>query len=202
MTASEIDITQTVDSRQLEQAARVFYEGFQPKIDHLEIVPRSAEQAVRIMAASLHPEMGFFALRQGQVVGLAGMQDARGQFFDVDWPTWRREFGLFGGLRRRIWQVIGRLFMPVASGETRVQGIAVDAAYRGQGIGTLLLAHLEDHARALGRRAVILEVVDTNPDAQRLYERLGYRVTKTEHYGRWTANGGFSGATYMRKELN
>lgn len=202
MNASDTAITQTVDGRQLEQAARVFYEAFRPKIDSLEIVPRSAEQAVRILAASFRPEMGFFAVRDGAVVGLAGMQDSRGQFFDVGWSTWRREFGLAGGLRRRFWQVLGHVFVPVRRDETRVQGIAVDAASRGQGIGALLLAHLEDHARALGRRAVILEVVDTNPDAQRLYERLGYRVTKVEHYGRWSASAGFSGAAYMRKELD
>jgi ribosomal protein S18 acetylase RimI-like enzyme len=63
------------------------------------------------------------------------------------------------------------------------------------------MSALDAHARVVGLRAVELEVVDTNPDAQRLYERLGYVVLKEAHYGRLTAAGGFTGATYMRKEL-
>jgi ribosomal protein S18 acetylase RimI-like enzyme len=63
------------------------------------------------------------------------------------------------------------------------------------------MAALAEHARAIGLRALELEVVDTNPDAQRLYERLGFVVLREAHYGRLTAAGGFTGATYMRKEL-
>ena len=70
-----------------------------------------------------------------------------------------------------------------------------------RGVGTQLMAALEAHARAAGLRAVELEVVDTNPDARRLYERLGFVVLKEAHYGRLTASGGFTGATYMRKEV-
>ena len=68
-------------------------------------------------------------------------------------------------------------------------------------MGTQLMAALEAHARAAGLRAVELEVVDTNPDARRLYERLGFVVLKEAHYGRLTDSGGFTGATYMRKEV-
>jgi GNAT superfamily N-acetyltransferase len=47
--------------------------------------------------------------------------------------------------------------------------------YRGQGIGTQTLAFVEDTCRVLGVQALHLEVDFENPDAQRLYHRVGYQ---------------------------
>jgi GNAT superfamily N-acetyltransferase len=47
--------------------------------------------------------------------------------------------------------------------------------YRGQGIGTQTLAFVEDACRVLGIQALHLEVDFENPDAQRLYHRVGYQ---------------------------
>lgn len=47
--------------------------------------------------------------------------------------------------------------------------------YRGQGIGSQTLAFVEDACRVLGVQALHLEVDFENPDAQRLYRRVGYQ---------------------------
>ena len=47
--------------------------------------------------------------------------------------------------------------------------------YRGQGIGTQLLAFAEAACRRLKVRALHLEVHIENPDAQRFYHRAGYQ---------------------------
>lgn len=47
--------------------------------------------------------------------------------------------------------------------------------YRGQGIGTQTLAFVEDACQVLGVKALHLEVDFENPDAQRLYHRVGYQ---------------------------
>ncbi|MEJ5308925.1 MAG: GNAT family N-acetyltransferase [Anaerolineae bacterium] len=52
--------------------------------------------------------------------------------------------------------------------------VAVKAAYRGMGIGQQLLHFFEETAFAQHSK-VFLVVADFNPDARRLYERLGYR---------------------------
>jgi len=52
--------------------------------------------------------------------------------------------------------------------------IAVKAAYRGKGIGQQLLRFFEETAFAEHSK-VFLVVADFNPEARRLYERLGYR---------------------------
>ena len=55
-----------------------------------------------------------------------------------------------------------------------VHDIAVDPAYRGQGVGQALLAAMEGHARASGCCKVTLEVLSGNAQAQRSYERFGF----------------------------
>lgn len=52
--------------------------------------------------------------------------------------------------------------------------IAVKVAYRGMGIGKQLLHFFEETAFAHHSK-VFLVVADFNPEARRLYERLGYR---------------------------
>lgn len=47
--------------------------------------------------------------------------------------------------------------------------------HRGQGIGTQMLAFTEETCRVLGVQALHLEVDFENPDAQRLYHRVGYQ---------------------------
>jgi GNAT superfamily N-acetyltransferase len=49
---------------------------------------------------------------------------------------------------------------------------------RGRGIGTAVIWGVLDRARELGK-AVRLQVFVVNPDARRLYERLGFRETGT-----------------------
>ncbi|MBD2385107.1 GNAT family N-acetyltransferase [Cylindrospermum sp. FACHB-282] len=47
--------------------------------------------------------------------------------------------------------------------------------YRQQGVGTQSLAFAENACRVLGVQALHLEVDFDNPDAQRLYSRVGYQ---------------------------
>lgn len=57
-------------------------------------------------------------------------------------------------------------------------GISVAAPYRGNGLGTRLIAQGEAWCRRRGSRRIELEVIDGNP-AVALYERLGF-----QHEGR------------------
>ncbi|GAB7005458.1 hypothetical protein JCM18899A_29310 [Nocardioides sp. AN3] len=70
---------------------------------------------------------------------------------------------------------------PIAGGGVRVYGDAaeikrmwVDGAWRGAGLGSRLLRHLEDLARGLGHDVVRLDTNETLGDAIAMYERAGY----------------------------
>lgn len=49
--------------------------------------------------------------------------------------------------------------------------------YRGQGVGSALIAAAEDRASQAGRYQIAVGVAEDNPDAERLYRRLGYCPT-------------------------
>jgi putative acetyltransferase len=67
---------------------------------------------------------------------------------------------------------------------------------RGLGIGRRMLATLEEKARRLGLRWVMLETGVSQPEALRLYERAGFR--RREPYGGYTED---ALTVYMEKEL-
>jgi GNAT superfamily N-acetyltransferase len=64
-------------------------------------------------------------------------------------------------------------------GEWEVKRVIVDATERGRGLGRLLMAELEAVARAGGAPRLILQTGDRQPEAVRLYERVGYRPIPT-----------------------
>jgi ribosomal protein S18 acetylase RimI-like enzyme len=59
---------------------------------------------------------------------------------------------------------------------------AVAPASRRRGIGTQLMDAAESAARARGFDTIELGVEDHNPDARRLYERLGYDLAGTSEF--------------------
>jgi ribosomal protein S18 acetylase RimI-like enzyme len=65
-----------------------------------------------------------------------------------------------------------------------IHSFRVQPAYRRAGVGTLLMETAEEDLVGRGFREVSLNVTYQNPDARRLYERLGYQVI-SEDPGRW-----------------
>jgi ribosomal-protein-alanine N-acetyltransferase len=53
-------------------------------------------------------------------------------------------------------------------------GVAVDAAYRGRGIGRSLLRYAVEYARKKGAATLMLKVHLDNPSARHLYESEGF----------------------------
>ena len=64
-----------------------------------------------------------------------------------------------------------------------IKRLWVDPAARGRGVARALVAQLEEEARWLGYRAVVLETGLRQPEAIRLYESLGYG--RRPPYGRY-----------------
>jgi aminoglycoside 6'-N-acetyltransferase I len=59
---------------------------------------------------------------------------------------------------------------------TYVEELAVAPEWRGSGVGTALMAAVDEWARGRGALSVALDHFHTNQGAHRLYERLGFRV--------------------------
>ncbi len=88
-----------------------------------------------------------------------------------------------------------------ARDELYIDTLSVTDAWRGRGVGSMLLAEAERRARAMGLRACSLSVDLTNPDAQRLYERRGYCVERTFRSARYAHAAGYPGFHHMVKPL-
>jgi ribosomal protein S18 acetylase RimI-like enzyme len=111
------------------------------------------------------------------------------------------ECGPVGKLRflHYAWPFIG--IREAEPDEFFVNDVAVLPAYRGQGIGTRLLAVAEQRARSAGLGKCSLTVDLGNTRAQALYERLGYRIANTIRVKRWSRRLGCEGLYRMVKRL-
>jgi predicted GNAT family N-acyltransferase len=58
--------------------------------------------------------------------------------------------------------------------EAQVRSMSVRTAQQGKGLGSLMVRHLEDVARATNRKHMVL---DSRDNAVKFYESLGYKVT-------------------------
>lgn len=69
---------------------------------------------------------------------------------------------------------------------SRLAGMAVGPEARHRGVGRALMAQLLDEAKTRGERTMVLEVIEQNAPAGRLYENCGFRKIRrrTGHAGR------------------
>ncbi|MFD1905046.1 GNAT family N-acetyltransferase [Paenibacillus rhizoplanae] len=95
-----------------------------------------------------------------------------------------------------------RLFHSGISKDTiHIDPLVVSGEARGLGIGTRLLEAAFTWSRQANRSKVLLEVVDTNPLAKKLYERVGFRTFKVENTRLFSSQAGFHKVLHMEKML-
>jgi GNAT superfamily N-acetyltransferase len=68
----------------------------------------------------------------------------------------------------------------VADRHAEVEGLVVDASWRGKGIGRALMKRAEQWARQRGCKVVRLRSNVVREGARPFYEALGYKVVKTQ----------------------
>ncbi|WNJ17319.1 GNAT family N-acetyltransferase [Pontibacter sp. G13] len=91
-----------------------------------------------------------------------------------------RFFGVLSGISVMLKGLkIESLMVPPKEPLLYVAHFGVAPELRGQGIGTKMLAFLMDEAKALDQVGIALDVADNNPNAQRLYERTGMKVSSS-----------------------
>lgn len=136
---------------------------------------------------------------QGQLLGVAGFKTLRGSFAGGSSYDMRAVYGLWGAYWRGL--VLMMLSNSVDNERFLVDGIAVQDFAQGQGIGTRLLENLYQEGRMRGYGEIRLEVVDRNPRARALYERLGFCLIAEERLGILAPIFGFRSAYVMTRIL-
>lgn len=125
----------------------------------------------------------FIAEKDNQIAGLLVAYPAEA-VLRLDMATGRYLFRHFSlaALVRLVWRTLAIAGPEIGHGENYISNMAVLPLFRGQGIGSLLLAFAEDLTRAAGLSRVSLCVDMDNDGAFRLYQRTGYRVVLTHFY--------------------
>ena len=178
-------------------AARLYWQAFGSK---LGLVMGPELKALRFLQRVIRADHVIVALdAQGQLLGLAGFKTPAGSFAGGGMADLRAEYGWFGSLwRGALLQLLSR---DIDNVRFLLDGICVDPSARGLGLGTALLAAIDDEAWARGYRQVRLDVIDSNHRARALYERLGFVAIKTDHIGPLRLVFGFSASITMVRDL-
>ena len=160
----------------------------------------SSERRVALLQESLNLRFAFGAVANDELVGLAGYRTDAGSLTDgITYPALLECLGVVrGNWAAFVLSLYDRSLTPH---ELLMDGIVVDARMRGQGIGTMLLDELAAFAGANGYNSLRLDVIDTNPNAQRMYERNGFTPAHTETFGylRWLL--GFGATTTLVRNV-
>ncbi|UXX84919.1 GNAT family N-acetyltransferase [Roseovarius pelagicus] len=194
---AQITIIPGFPDGQRDRAAALYWQAFGAKLGRI-MAPEA--RALHFFETILNPGYAISALdARGRVIGLAGFKTQEGSLTGGGFRDLARAYGWFGALWRA--PVLSMLERPVAPGILLMDGICVDTAARGQGVGTRLLDAIKTEAAQREETHVRLDVIDINPRARALYERQGFVAQGTEDIGPLRHLLGFSKATRMRYTL-
>lgn len=197
-----VELVHGIPEAMRASAAALYDDAFGSKF---AVAIPSGEERAALLADSLNLKFAFGAmangrLANGRLVGLAGYKTRDGSF--TDGMTYNALLKHAGPLRGTWAALVFSLYeRSLTPGQLLMDGIVVDASMRGHGIGTRLLNELTTFARSSGYGTVRLDVIDTNPNARRMYERNGFTATGTERFGylRWLL--GFGASTTLVREV-
>ncbi|KUN37343.1 molybdopterin-guanine dinucleotide biosynthesis protein MobC [Streptomyces longwoodensis] len=178
------------------EVAALYWEAFGRKLGPALDPPETGRAFI---AAHLNHDRGVTALADGTVVGVAGYRLGGRALTGGDVPDVLSTYGVLRGLPRLA--VLALFDRTPEEAELVMDGIAVDARHRGQGIGSLLLAQVAAVAAENGCRRIRLDVIDTNPRARALYERHGYVARHTERTPYLRRLLGFGAVTTMYRPV-
>jgi ribosomal protein S18 acetylase RimI-like enzyme len=179
------------------QAARLYWEAFGGKLGR---VLGPDDRALVYFEKVIRSDLCFVALDEtGQMIGVAGYRTPSGSFAGGGWADLAAIYGRWGARWRGA--LLWALSREVDNDRFLVDGICVARAYRGRGVGSLLLSALYEEAAGRGYRSIRLDVIKDNWRARALYERQGFLPTRTESLGPLRYIFGFAASTTMVRPL-
>jgi GNAT superfamily N-acetyltransferase len=193
-------VVRGVEPSDAVRVAELFYQSFGEKLAGL-VLPKYRGAGIALLAKSFCLDEVYAALDPtGRVLGVAFVtghqrvlclkRDALTSAYGRFGSAWRYAAyrALSGGRRTYPKDVRG------------LEGFSVSTACRGRGIGAAMIDRIASDARTEGARAIELNVGDTNP-ARHLYERSGFRQTRTGGVGPFAKRLGFKQFVYYELEL-
>lgn len=177
-----------------DTAAKLFHEAFGKKI---ALAVPEKEKQLKLINNSLLLDYAIGAFSGDELIGIAGFNTPNGSFTGgkIGLSGLIALLGFFRGIKAAI--ILSIYERKPKLGELVMDGISVNASARGQGIGSGLLKAIQAYATEQGYTSIRLDVINTNPRAKKLYERMGFEVVKTENFPLLQKHLGFSGSSTM-----
>lgn len=179
-------------------AAHGYWHAFARKLRY----PLGPEaRAMAFVERVLDPSHAISAVSEtGEFLGVAGFKTPKGAFVGGDFGDLVATYGWVSAVFRGL--LVSALERDCEPSTLLMDGIFVEPNARGHGVGKALLLAIEKHAASSRLQRVRLDVIDTNPRARALYERLGYCEKSVISLGILSPVFGFSRATEMTKSVD
>ncbi|MGV8165445.1 MAG: N-acetyltransferase family protein [Alkaliphilus sp.] len=183
-----------------EEAARLYAIAFQTKFEKILGNP---EIGTKLIKNGINSQRAISAIsEENELLGIVGFHFARNSLIEIKFKDFVEEYGFLIGAYKLA--IIALLFYrkPDRKDQLLMDGIVVKEGSRGKGIGKLLFLELEKFAKNGELSSIKLDVIDENPGAKKLYEKIGFVPSKHQKLPRVIYRLiGVSGVTTMTKKL-
>ena len=168
--------------------------------EKLALAVSNEDDRAQLLSTAMQLEYSIGAFDGEKLIGIAGFSTIQGSLTGgINYRGLLTELGWMKGNRAAV--VFSLYERKAVDGELLMDGIVVDPEYRGKGVGTLLFSRLVAFANSEEYSTIRLDVIDTNPNARRLYERLGFQAESTENFEFLRCFLGFGASTKMTLKL-
>lgn len=193
-----VTIFSGLHAQQRARAAQLYWEAFGGKLGRV-LGPDT--RALVFFERVIRADLCLSAVDgAGELVGIAGFKTPSGSFAGGTLDDLKAVYGPLGGRWRAL--SLRLLSSDVDNDRFLIDGICVTSSHRSKGIGSQLLDALYHEGRTRGYPSVRLDVVAENRRARALYERHGFRPTRTEKLGFAHHFFGFTSSTTMVRALD
>lgn len=190
----QIGVPETLRS----DAVSLFEEAFGEKFS---VAIPNRKKRLKVLSEGLNLDFSVAALTEGKLIGFAGFQLPNGSITSgITLKSLFRHLGVVGCFRAVA--IFSLFHRKLKDSELLMDGIVVCQDFRGQGIGTKILETLKAYASTNDYSTIRLDVIDTNSNAKRLYDRFGFFASKTESFEFLRGLLGFGASTTMIYQLD
>lgn len=196
------------DAKIRKEVADILYDAFADKIENFWFFTSDKKKSKELIAMHVkYDQLLVLKNDDGEIVAVSTIETSdSGHAVDVPYATFRKHFGVIGGLIRRICYAIYKNSQnDIQPDDMYVDLAAVKKFERSNGYGAQLFEKIENHAKKLDKPHVKLDVVNNNDAAKRFYERIGYEEIayheENAFFQLFTKRAGFTGHSTMFKDL-